>query len=79
MKLNKSSVRKGLRFCTELPMAGNYTYPELTPTRNTTTHASFPFYVWLGQFVMKIPETGAVGHSKITRKYRFLAIGEIRG
>jgi phage terminase large subunit len=31
MKLNGSSVREGLLFWTELPMAGNYTYPEHTP------------------------------------------------
>jgi hypothetical protein len=27
----------------------------------------------------KMIETGAVGHSKIARKYRFLAIGEMHG
>jgi hypothetical protein len=43
------------------------------------THASFPFDIWHGQFVTKIPEIWAVGHAKIARKYRFLAIGEIRG
>ena len=33
MKLNRSSVREGLRFWTDLPVAGNYPYPERTPTR----------------------------------------------
>jgi hypothetical protein len=33
MKLNRSCVREGLRFWTDPPTAGNYTYPEHTPTR----------------------------------------------
>jgi hypothetical protein len=31
MKRNRSSVREGLLFWTEFPMAGNYMYPEHTP------------------------------------------------
>ena len=33
MKLNGSSVRESPLCWTDLPVAGNYTYPELTPTR----------------------------------------------
>jgi hypothetical protein len=50
--------------------------PDLT--NNITRHAKFPFDVWHGQFAIKI-QTGVVGHAKIARKYRFLAIGEICG
>jgi hypothetical protein len=32
MRQHRSSVREGLRFWTDLPVAGNYTYPEHTPT-----------------------------------------------
>jgi hypothetical protein len=36
MKLNRSSVREGLLFWTDFPMAGFYTYPELTHTNTSS-------------------------------------------
>jgi hypothetical protein len=33
MRRNRFSVREGLRFWTDLPVVGNYTYSELTPFR----------------------------------------------
>src|SRR5215207_1381220 len=36
MKWNRSSVREGLSFWADLPMAENYTHPELTPKRPAT-------------------------------------------
>jgi hypothetical protein len=44
--------------------------PDLT--RDIATHVSFPFCIWHWQFVMKIPETGAVRRSKVVKKGRFL-------
>jgi Domain of unknown function (DUF4158) len=35
---NRSSVREGPRFWTNLPVAGNYPYPELTPTSSLVPH-----------------------------------------
>jgi hypothetical protein len=37
MKRNRSSVREGLRFWTDFPMAGFYTYPELTHSSPSAT------------------------------------------
>jgi hypothetical protein len=37
MKLNRSSVREGLLFWTDFPMAGFYTYPELTHSSPSAT------------------------------------------
>jgi hypothetical protein len=42
MKLNRSSVREGLCFWTDFPVAGNYTYPEHTPIIRRPTEVSAP-------------------------------------
>ena len=45
--------------------------------RNITTHSSFPFHIWLWQFVPKMIETRAMIRSTVTKQCRFRGIGEI--